>query len=183
MSLSKEEKKQIIDNLEKELHNNKFVILVDFKGLKAQDMYDLRNKLKSTNCSFKVAKRTLFTLAAKKENLIFEDKETELLHNTQPAVVFSKEGEIAPSKTIYQFSLQNKNIKILGGYLKNESLKFEFVPKESIIALAQLPSREQLLQNLVGTIASPLHQFVGVLQGNIKGLIISLNNIKNSQTV
>lgn len=183
MSLNKEQKKQIINDLEKDLRQNKFVILIDFKGLKAQDMYDLRNQLKSINCILKVTKKTLFRIAGKKENLAIDQNTADFLKNTQPAAIFSENDEISPSKTVYKFGLQNKNIKILGGFLKDKSSQYNFISQEDIISLAKLPSKKELLQSLVGSISSPINQFINVLQGNIKGLIVSLNNIKNNQTI
>jgi len=183
MPLSRNQKKKIIDDLQKELRKSKFIVLVDFKGLKAQDMYGLREKLKSVGSTLRVTKKTLFNIAGKNENLIFNEEKSKLLENTQPAIIFSPVDEILPSKTVYQFGLQNKNIKILGGYLKNEESQYEFVSRDDVISLAQLPSKEELWQRLVGTISSPLRQFVNALQGNIKGLIISLNNIKSNQAI
>ena len=54
--------------------------------------------------------------------------------------------------------------------------------KEEVMALALLPSREQLLGQVVGTIAAPLSGFVRVLNGNVSGLVYALSAIAEKKT-
>ena len=89
------------------------------------------------------------------------------------ALVFGYKDGMGPAKTIYQFSKENENLKILGGFFEDK-----FRTAEDIIVLAQLPSREELLAKLLGTISAPVSNFVSVLQGNIKGLITVLAKAK-----
>ena len=84
-----------------------------------------------------------------------------------------EKDEISPTKTIFQFSRIDPNLKILGGFLENK-----FVEAEKIIELAKLPTREELLARLVGSISAPISNFVNVLKANIKGLIFVLKQIK-----
>jgi len=69
--------------------------------------------------------------------------------------------------------LADPNLKILGGIFKNE-----FVEAEKIIELAKLPTREELLARLVGSISAPISNFINVLEANIKGLIYVLTKAK-----
>lgn len=89
------------------------------------------------------------------------------------ASVFGFKDEILPAKTAYQFSLENKNLRMLGGYFKGK-----FMGAEEIITLAQLPTKDELLGRLVGSISAPISNFARVLHANIKGLIYALSAIK-----
>jgi large subunit ribosomal protein L10 len=116
-----------------------------------------------------VAKKTLLGLALKSAKLEIETKKIP----GEIAVIFGYKDEISPAKIVYQFSQEHPNLKILGGVIENK-----FREAEQIITLAQLPTREELLARLVGSISAPISNFVNVLQGNIKGLIYVLTKVK-----
>ena len=63
--------------------------------------------------------------------------------------------------------------KILGGLLENNILAVE-----QVLSLAKLPSKQELLAKLVGSLSAPSRNFVGVLQGNLRGLVSVLSQIK-----
>ena len=147
-------------------------MIVDFAGLEVKDTLELRKKLKEVNGELKIAKKTLIQIALDKNKLEKNIKEID----GQIALVFGYMDEIAPAKIIYNFSKENNNLKILGGFFGNE-----FQNAEKFIELAQLPSKEELLGKLVGSISSPLTGFVRSLQYNIKGLVFALNAIKKNK--
>ena len=171
MAKTKEQKKKIIEDLEEKINRQKTMILVDFTGLKVKDFFDLRKRLKSANSQMKVIKKTLLNLVLKDFNSDFSQK-LETFKN-QIAIVFGFGDEISPAKILHQFSLENPNLKILAGYFDKK-----FREKEEMITLAQLPSKEELLAKLVGSISAPISNFVNVLEINIKGLINVLAKAK-----
>ena len=174
MAKTKEQKKKIIEDLEEKINRQKTMILVDFTGLKVKDFFDLRKRLKSANSQMKVIKKTLLNLVLKDFNSDFSQK-LETFKN-QIAIIFGFEDEISPAKILYQFSLENPNLKILAGYFDKK-----FREKEEMITLAQLPSREELLAKLVGSISAPTSNFVNFLEANIKGLIYIFANLHKSE--
>jgi large subunit ribosomal protein L10 len=175
MAKTKLQKKEIIEDLKQNLTNQKAVIFVDFQGLDAKALSELRDKLKEANCLLKVTKKTLL-------GLVFESlgdsslKEKVKNIEGELALIFGFKDEIMPAKLIYQFSQENENLKILGGLIKNEEYKFLTV--QEVIDLALLPSKEEVFARLVGTLNAPIANFVNVLRENIKGLIYLLNNLK-----
>lgn len=169
MPQTKEQKKKIIEKLEKNIEEQKAMVFVDYQGLKAADVFSLRRKLKEKGCNLVVSKKTLFKLALKNKGMDYEPKEL----NGQLGLVFGLEDEISPSKVSYQFSKGNEKLKILGGFFGNK-----FIDLEDVINLASIPSREELFAKVVGCFASPMSGFVNVLQGNIRGLVQVLGSIK-----
>jgi large subunit ribosomal protein L10 len=169
MALTKTQKEKIVKDLKDKISKQKAMIFIDFTGLKVKDLFNLRKKLKTEDSELKVAKKTLMGIALKEAKLKIDTKKMA----GEIALVFGFKDEISSSKVLYQFSRETPNLKILGGFFENK-----FKEAEDIITLAQLPSREELLARLVGSIQAPITNFFYILQANIKGLIIVLAKAK-----
>ena len=169
MALTKEQKKKILEDLKEKIERQKAMIFADFTGLKVKDLSSLRKKLRLADNELKVVKKTLLGLVFKERDFKID---TEKLKG-EVAIVFGLKDALSPAKIIYQFSQEKPNLKILGGFFEKE-----FQEAEEIITLAQLPTREELLARLTGTIFAPVSNLVNVLQGNIKGLICILTKVK-----
>jgi len=131
----------------------------------------LRKKLKSIDANIQVAKKTLVEKVLKEHKLDFDKKGMK----TEVALVFAFGDELAPVKMVYQLSKENEALKILAGYIENQPKDAEY-----IITLAQLPTKEELLARLVGTMSAPVSNFVRALNYNIKGLVYLLSTIKKA---
>ena len=169
MALTKTQKEKILEDLKDKIAKQKAMILIGITGLKVKDISDLRKKLKATEGNLKVAKKTLIEKAFKESNLKFDRGE----YKEELALAFGFKDEITPAKTVYQFGLANEKMKILGGFLEGK-----FKEAQEFVDLAQLPSREELLAKLVGSISAPISKLVYSLQYNLKGLIYILTLIK-----
>ncbi len=172
MPLTKKRKEEIVKDLEGKIDRQKAAVFINFKGLKAGDFVGLRSELKSKDSNITVAKKSL-------ANIAFKNKGIEMdLSNVKDelGIVFGFVDEIAPAKVIHDLSRSKPEIKIIGGIIEKE-LKTE----EDMIALAKLPSREEILARVVGGIQAPVSGFVNVLQGNIRGLVYALSAIKDNK--
>jgi len=169
MPLNKSQKKKIIDDLKEKIEKQKIFFFVNLKGLKVKDLSDLKKRLKKADSQLKVSKKTLLNLALKEKKIEIDAKKLE----GEIASIFGFKDEILPAKTAFQFSLVNKNLKILGGYFDGK-----FRGAEEMITFAQLPTKDELLGRLVGSISAPVSNFVYVLNANIKGLMQVLKQIK-----
>jgi len=168
MALTKTQKQKILEDLKEKIAKQKAIIFVDFSGLKVKDFSDLRKRLGKINSELKVAKKTLLALVFKEKGLKIDIEKLK----GEIALIFGFQDKISPAKIGYQFSQEGKNLKILGGFFENK-----FLEAEKVIELAQLPTKEELLARLVSNIAAPISNFINVLHGNIKGLILALNAI------
>ncbi|MDO8486398.1 MAG: 50S ribosomal protein L10 [Candidatus Staskawiczbacteria bacterium] len=171
MALIKEKKQKALKDLKENISKQKSVIFVDFSKVNSKDLFSLRKKLKEAGCALKVGKKTLIRIAFGQSGISFWNKIKSSIPG-QLALVFGIEDELSPAKISNQFSETNKNFKILGGIFENR-----FIEKEKVLALANLPSREELLGKIVGSITAPISGFMNVLQGNIKGLVVVLSKI------
>ncbi len=162
MALTKEKKKEIIDDVRGNIANQKVIYFVNYKGLKAREVESLREELKDHDANIMVVKKTLAKIAFEEENIDFDPEEID----GELAFVFGYGDVVSPAKAISDFAKDYKKLEILGALLDESVLEAGKVEK-----LADLPSKDQLRAQLVATLASPISGFVGVLEGNIKGLI------------
>lgn len=169
--LTKDQKKQLVKDITEEVKAAKSAVFVDYRGLKVNDLTQLKKNLREKGCGFRVAKKTLIERALKEAGIVLDVKSME----GQIAITVSPD-EVTGAKTINDFGKKNENIKILKGILESNVLE-----AEEVKALANLPSREEMLVRLVGTLNAPISGFVNVLAGNIRGLVQVLKAIGGHQ--
>jgi len=157
MPLTKQEKQKALDSLKEKISKQKSVIFADFLKVNSVDLFSLRKKLKEAGCALKIGKKTLIRIAFGQSNISFWNKIKESVPG-QLALVFGIEDEIAPARLAHQFAKTNESFKILGGIFENR-----FINKERVLALASIPTRNELLSKLVGSLASSMTGFVRVL--------------------
>jgi len=175
MAKTKEQKKVIIEDLTDKINRQKSAALIDFSGIDSVNLFALRDELKKEDCQLQVIKKTLVQKVLEKlgeKDLADKIKSIK----GQMALVFGFSDEVAPAKVCYQFSKKQEKLQLIAGILGKE-----FLDKEKIMALAELPSKQELLARLVGSLKAPISNFVYVLNGNIKGLVCALNAIKENK--
>ena len=165
--LTREQKKQLVKDLSEKIKAAKSAVFVDYKGLKVNDLTQLKKNLREKECGFQVVKKTLIERALKDAGIEMDVQGLD----GQIAIAVSPD-ETTGAKTINDFGRKNENIKILKGILENKVLE-----AEEVKALANLPSREEMLARLVGTLNAPISGFVNVLAGNLRGLVQVLKAI------
>jgi large subunit ribosomal protein L10 len=132
------------------------VILADYRGLSVKDMQDLRAKLRESGGEMKIYKNRLTEIAVRELALPNMD---ELLQGPT-AFVFAQGDPVAPSKALAAFAKEHDVLEIKGGLIENRLLEVG-----EIKTLAALPSREELLAKLLGTLQNPAAKTVRVLNG------------------
>lgn len=157
MALTKEQKTKQIKDIKEKVSNQKSIVFVDFAKVPSKDMFVLRKNLKQEGCNLKIAKKTLVRVAFGQSNISFWNKIASSIPG-QLALVLGIEDEIAPARIANKFAKDHESFKILGGIFENR-----FIEREKVLVLANLPSRNELLGRLVGSIASPMTNFVRVL--------------------
>jgi len=168
MPQNKQQKELIVKELAEKLKDSKAVVFSDYKGLTVKDMTQLRRDLRAEGVDLKVLKKTLMQIALKEAGIEMDVKKLE----GQIAIAVSNKDEVAAAKIISKLAKANENIKIVGGILGVKELSIEEVD-----ALAKLPSKEELLAKMVGTLNAPVSGFVNVLAGNMRGLVTALKAV------
>ncbi|MEK7137667.1 MAG: 50S ribosomal protein L10, partial [Patescibacteria group bacterium] len=131
---------------------------------------ELRNKLFAKNALMKVAKKTLFRIAAKEVGLP-ELPESAL--EGPVAFVMSFDDEVSGAKTVLEAGRANDKLKIIGGVLGGKLLS-----KAEAVELGKIPSREELLAKLLAMFQSPLVQFAGMCQSPLSAFARALEELR-----
>jgi len=160
--------------LAEKLGRAKAVYFTDYQGLDVANITVLRRRFTEEAVEFRVAKNTLIKIAAEKSNLPALN-ETVLAGPTALAIAY--EEPTTPAKIIKEFTktLEKPEVK---GILFEGSL----LDKEAFDKIANLPSREVLLGQLVGLLQSPLTKLVRTLSGSMTKLVGVLDSLREEKS-
>jgi len=167
----KEQKAEAVEVLTEKLKKAKVAVLTDYRGLKVSQIQELRGKLRSGNVEYRVVKNTLARRAA--EAAGYPALESEL--RGPVAIAFGYDDLSLPPKLINEFVRTTRlKVDMVGGLVEGR-----VVNRDQIKQLADLPSREVLLSQLLGTLQSPVAQLVGILQTPVQQLVRVLDAYKS----
>ncbi len=168
MAVTRKKKESILGDLEARLENAKSIVFADYRGTTVKKIDELRRNMRKENVFAKVAKVTLLKKALQKQGIDIGAVDFKV----PVAVAVSKEDETAPARILNAFAKDNKNIGILLGIVDGK-----VITAGEVMALATLPTKQELRGKLVGTIAAPISSFANVLAGNLRKLVYALNAI------
>ncbi len=162
-----------VASLKEKLNRAKAVVLTDQSGLSVSLAGELKKKLKSVDAESVVAKNTLIKIASKELGIEFPEESL----NGPTAALFAYSDEVAPLRELATFAKTNEKPTVKAGLLGTTILSVERVAQ-----LAKLPTKDVLHAKVVGSLASPLYGIVGVLNGNIRNLVYTINAIKDQKS-
>lgn len=163
------EKESIANELKERLSDSEYFILADYKGLTVEKTRELRDKLHETSARMLVVRNRIMNHVSTEHGL--EGLAPGLSGPT--AMVYGSGDLVGTAKVLKDFVTENERPVVKLGALDGRILT-----AKEIDELASLPSREQLLAMVVGTIAAPLSQMVGVLNQKVASLVHVLNAVK-----
>jgi large subunit ribosomal protein L10 len=167
----KEQKAEQVELLTEKLKKAKVAVLTDYRGLTVKQMQDLRGKLRTGNVEYRVVKNTLARRAADAAG--YKDLESEL--KGPVAIAFGYDDLSLPPRLINEFVRTTRlKLEVVGGVVEGRVFN-----RDQIKQLADLPSREVLLAQLLGTLQSPVAQLVGIMETPVQQLVGLLNAYKS----
>lgn len=173
MAKLKTRKQSEIEGIVEKLKKAKGVAIASYKGLKVSSTEELRRKLRSAQGELLAVKKTLLAVAFKKLEL-----PTDLADLPGSlAIAFSYNDEVTAAKLLAQFCKANQEVISLEGGLVGTVI----FDRQSIRTLASLPSRQELLAKMVGSLQSPLAGMVGVLHGTLSKFVRTLDAVRASK--
>jgi large subunit ribosomal protein L10 len=166
----KEQKAEQVDLLTEKLKKAKVAVLTDYRGLTVSQIQDLRGKLRTGDVEYRVVKNTLARRAAEAAGVPALQKELE----GPVAIAFGYDDLATPAKLINEWVRTSRlKLDVKGGLVEGRV----FSP-DQVKQLADLPSREVLLAQLLGTLQSPVGQLVAIMQTPHQQLLGVLNAYK-----
>lgn len=165
------EKAAVVADMKEKLQSAKGAVLVGFTGLTVAEVTKLRRKFLAGNVEYKVIKNTLTRIAATE---VGYEGLSEFLEGPT-AIAYSTEDAVAPAKILKEFIKETKTEAIT---VKVGIADGQIIDAEAVNALANLPSREELLAKIVGSMQAPISGMVNVLQGNIRNAVYVLEAVR-----
>ena len=147
-------KQPVVEEIKENIKDAKSIVLVDYRGLTVEQDTRLRKQLREAGITYKVYKNTMMNFAFKGTD--FEALAPYL--EGPSAVAISTEDATAPARVLCKFAKEADKLEIKGGVV--EGIAYD---AKGIGEIAKIPSREELLSKLLGSIQSPITNFARVM--------------------
>ena len=163
---------EMLEKVSAELEANKGMFVIDYRGLSVKEAQELRRNLREASSEMKVFKNNIVKLALDKAGLPAID---DVLVGTC-ACVFYQNDPVDAAKVVKEASKKFNKIEFRGGIVDGA-----VVSAEQATAIADLPTREELIAKFVGCISNPLSGIVRVCNGPAQGLVTALHGLEDQR--
>jgi len=171
--MSKTERQTTVEELTEQLRASPNLYVTDFSGLNVLRMTEFRRRLRAAGVRYVVVKNTLAQRALAANSVTELDQ-----HLTGPTgLVLAGRDPVAAAKVLSDFAREFEKPTIKGGLVDGRA-----VTPDQVQRLASLPSREQLLGQLAGTMQAPLAQFAGVMNGMLYQMVGALEALRTQRS-
>jgi large subunit ribosomal protein L10 len=165
MAISRDKKQALVSELAELLKGAKMTVTASYTGLGVADMQQLRRSARESGVVIKVVKNRLVRVAMS-ESKAFASTDTSALEG-QLLYAFSSEDEVAPAQVLANFAKTHPELQLVAGFDASGAV----LDNAAVKALAELPSKEQLIAEVVSQLLSPVHDITNALSGNLHALL------------
>ena len=166
--MTRSEKAAVIEAIKANADRASFAVLTEFKGMTVEELTNLRVNLRKAGGEFYVVKNTLARIA-------FTGGTHDVVHDNS-AIALGFDDPVAVAKALSDFAKQSKLFQLRCGSLEGKEMS-----AEQVEALAKLPSKEQLLGQLLGTMNAVPTNFVSLFANVLRGLLYALKAIEEKK--
>lgn len=165
MAISRDKKQSLVEELTNLLSDAKMTAFAKYDGLTVADMQQLRRSARENGVTIKVVKNRLMKVALGENKTLKEVDTSEL--KGQLLYALSSEDEVAPAQSLANFAKKHPELQLIGAF----SGEGNTLGTDEVKSLATLPSKEDLIAQVLATLSAPLNDVVGGLSGNLHGLL------------
>ncbi len=165
MAISRDKKNELVADLTELLSSAKTTVYAAYQGLSVADLQKLRAQARENGVTIKVVKNRLVRVALSGIDA-YKDLDTSGLGG-QLLYAVSSDDEVIPAKVLNDFAKDNDALVIAGGLSSDGVL----MSADDVKALASLPSKSQLIAEVVAQLLSPVHDVTNALSGNLHALL------------
>lgn len=171
MAKTRQSKEQDVAALADKLGRMQAAVVTNYQGLSVRDTELLRAQLREQGMDFEVVKNTLFKRAA-------DDAGVKVEEFTGPvAIAFGYEDSVQTAKVVTKFAKDNEKLEVTGGLVEGKQVDVAIIKQ-----LAALPSREELLGRLVGSLSAPARNLASVLGATTRNLVYALRAVQETKS-
>ena len=165
MAISKDKKQQLVADLNELLSDAKMTVFAKYQGLTVAEMQELRKAARENNVKIKIVKNRLVRVAM--GNIaVYKDTDTSALEG-QLLYAVSNDDEVAPAQVLAKFAKDHGALELKGAF----SGEGATLGEADVKALANLPSKDQLIGQVVDMLLSPVNDVTNGLSGNLHALL------------
>ena len=165
MAISKDKKQALVRELTELFANAKGTAVAKYQGISVAELQDLRKSARAAGVTIKVVKNRLVRVAMS-DSKTYKDTDSSALLG-QLLYAFSNEDEVASAKVLDEFAKTHPTLELVAGF-SGEGLAQS---DADVKALAGLPSKHQLIAEVVAQLLSPVHDTTNALSGNLHALL------------
>ncbi len=162
MAISKQKKDELVAKYRDYIDQSEALILTEYKGLDVKDMEELRSKIREADAALYVTKNTLLKLALEESGTSVPDE----LLTGQVATGFAFGEAPALAKVLVDYAKGKEELLIKGGVMHNEMLS-----DQQIVALAKLPSLDELRAQILGLVNAPARNIASTLASGVRQVV------------
>lgn len=167
MALTRQKKEEVVSKVAELLASAKMTVVAKYEGIGVKDMQQLRRDARDNGTTIQVIKNRLLAKALKSsKNEALKNVDADNLKGML-VYAFNSEDEVAPAKSLAAFAKTNPALEFVGGITPEGS----FVSADEVKALAALPSRDEMIAQVIATLNAPLNDSVNALSGNLYALL------------
>lgn len=171
--MNKTEKADVISEITEKLKNASGVFLVDYKGINVADISEIRREFRKEGVSYKVYKNTLLKRAVDEVGT-YPELSDKLVGMT--GVIFTDENYVAPGKIIKKYYDKTGKLAFKGCYIESQ-----FYGSEKLDVLASMPTKEEIMASIVGSIAAPASGIVGAISAVMRDIVSLVDEISKKK--
>lgn len=168
MAISKAKKDTLVADLKELLSNAKLTAYAHYQGLTVSELQELRKLAREAGVKIKVVKNRLVRVAMN-EVAIYQDTDTTGLVG-QLIYAISDTDEVAPAKVLNQFAKTHPALQLAGGFNDTGSA----LDQAEIATLAKMPSKDELIAQVVAQLLSPVNDTISGISGGISDVLSGL---------
>lgn len=165
MAITRDKKQALVASMVSSLTDSKLTVFAQYKDLSVADLQELRAMAREAGVSITVIKNRLVRVALSQVET-YKDTDTSALEG-QLLYAISADDEVAPAQVLDKFAKTHPALQFAGGF-SNEGLALS---ADDVKALAGLPSKNQLIAEVVAQLLSPVHDTTNALSGNLHALL------------
>lgn len=165
MAITRDKKQALVAEMSDALEGAKAVAFARYAGISVAELQELRKNAREIGVNIRVVKNRLVRVSMT-ESAVFKNADTSALEG-QLLYAFSSEDEVAPSKVLHDFAKTHPAFELAGGF-SGEGLAQSAA---DVTSLAGLPSKNQLIAEVVAQLLSPVHDTTNALSGNLHALL------------
>ena len=163
MAISKQKKNTLVADLTELLSSAKTVVFAKYQGLTVAELQELRKAARESGVKNRLVRVAMGQIA------VYKDTDTTGLTG-QLLYAVSDDDEVAPAKVLAEFAKKHKALDLAGGFNDLGSALSE----EDVKALAAMPTKNEMIAQVVAQLLSPMNDSISGLAGGLSGIVSGL---------